>query len=75
MKIKKKHLEKNEFIKDNRLTLRIQQILKSESFNVFTKEINKNLFLSSNDEKRMNSIDSIETYPYGNRKYLVIEKK
>ena len=50
--------------------LKTQQGLKSERHNVFTEEINK-IALSSNDDKRMQSIDSIETYTYGMRKYLV----
>ena len=39
-----------------------------------TEEINK-IALSSNDDKRMQSIDSIETYAYGTSKGLVIEKE
>ena len=35
--------------------------------NVFTEEINK-IALSSNDDKRMQSIDLIETYTYGEPK-------
>ena len=31
--------------------------------------------LSSNDNKRMQSIDSIKTYAYGMNKYLVRKKK
>ena len=31
--------------------------------------------LSSNDDKRLQSIDSIETYTYGTRKYLVRKKE
>ena len=42
--------------------------------NVFTEEINK-IALNSNDDKRMQSIDSIETYAYGTSKYLANEKK
>ena len=42
--------------------------------NVFTEEINK-VALSSGDDKRMQSIDSIETYAYGIRKVLVSEKE
>ena len=41
---------------------------------VFTEEIQK-IALSSNDDKRMQSIDSIETYAYGTRKDLVSEKE
>ena len=42
--------------------------------NVFTEEINK-IALSSNDDKRMQSIDLIETYAYGMSKVLVSEKE
>ena len=41
--------------------------------NVFTEEINK-IALSLNDDKRMQSIDLIETYAYGTSKDLVNEK-
>ena len=42
--------------------------------NVFTSEINQ-IALSLNDDKRSQSIDSIETYAYGTRKDLVSEKE
>ena len=62
------YLEKNkihidsikEFIKNNKSILKIQQSFKSERRNVFTEEINK-IALSSNDDKRIKSIDLIET--------------
>ena len=38
--------------------------------NVFTEETNK-IALSSNDDKRMQSIDSIETYPHGMSKDII----
>ena len=63
-----------EFIKNNKSILKIQQRFKSEKHNVFTEEI-KNIALSSNDEKRMQSIDSIETYAYETTKDLVSEKE
>ena len=53
--------------------LKTQQGLKSERHNVFTEEINK-IALSSNDDKRMQSIDLIETYAYKQLKILVSEK-
>ena len=56
--LKKDH---KEFIKNNRLILKIEQSFKSERHNVFTEEINK-IVLSSNDDKRMQSIVSVETY-------------
>ena len=43
--------------------LKIQQRIKSERHNVFTEEINE-IVLGSNDDKRMQSIDLIETYAY-----------
>ena len=42
--------------------------------NVITEEIDK-ITLSSNDDKRMQSAESIETYIYGTSKDLVIEKE
>ena len=56
-----------EFITNNKLILKTQQRFKSERQNVFTEEINK-IALSSDDDKRMQSIDSIETYAYGMNK-------
>ena len=69
--IKENH---KEFIKNNKSILKIQQKFKSERHNVFTEEINK-IALSSNDDKRMQSIDLIETYAYGTRKDLVNDKE
>ena len=43
-------------------------------YNVFTEEINK-IALRSNDEKRMQSIDSIKTYAYVTSKDRVSEKE
>ena len=63
-----------EFIKNNDLILRIQQRFKSERHNVFTKVINK-IPLSSNHDKRMQSIDSIERYAYVKSKVQYVRKK
>ena len=41
---------------------------------MFSEEINK-IALCSNDEKRMQSVDSIETYPYGTSKDLLSQKR
>ena len=54
--------------------LKTQKRLKNERHNVFTDEINM-IALSSNIDKRMQSIDSIETYAYGLSKELVSEKE
>ena len=69
--LKKNH---KQFIKSNKSILKTQQRFKGERHNVFTEEINK-IALSSNDDKRMQSIDSIETYAYGTSKYLVSDKE
>ena len=65
--IKENH---KEFIRNNTSILKIQQRFKSERHNVFTEETIK-IALSSNDDKRMQSTDSIETYAYGTSKDLV----
>ena len=68
---KRKH---KKFIRNNKLILKTQQKFKTEIHNVFTEKINK-IALSSNDDKRRQSIDSIETYGYGTSKDLVSEKE
>ena len=56
------------------MILQTQQIFESESHNVFTEEVDM-FALNSNDDKRMQSIDSLETYANGTRKDLVSEKE
>ena len=68
---KKNH---KEFIKNNEIILKTQQRFKSEKHNIFTEEINT-IALSSNDDKRMQSIDSIETHAYGTNRDLVSENQ
>ena len=63
-----------EFLKNNKLMLKTQQRFKSEKHNVFTEVVNK-VALSSNDDKRMRSVDSIETYACGTIKYLICRKE
>ena len=57
-------------IRNNKSILKTQQRLKSRRHNVFTEEIDK-IALSSNDDKRIQSIDSIETYACGTSKDVV----
>ena len=52
--------DKEEFIK-NRMKLKTQKRFKSERHNVFTEEIRK-IALNSNDDKRIQSIDSVDTH-------------
>ena len=63
-----------EFIKNKKLTLKTQPIFKNEKHNIFTEEINK-ISLSSNEDKRIQSIYSIENYAYGMNKNLVCKKE
>ena len=63
----------------NRRMLKTRHSFKSEGHNVFTEEINK-MTLSSNDDKKIQSINSIETYIYiyiymGQAKILYVRKK
>ena len=60
--------------KNNQLIFKTQQRFKSESHNVSTAEIDM-ISLSSNEDKRMHSVDSIETFEYGTSKDLVSEKE
>ena len=69
--LKKDH---EEFIKNNKLTLKTQQRFKSENHNVFTEEINK-IALNSNDDKRIQSIDSTETPACETKINLISEKE
>ena len=54
--------------------LKIQQRFNSERHSVFTEENNK-IALNLNDDKRIQSNDSIETYAYGASKDLVSKKE
>ena len=51
----------------NKAILKTQQRFKSERHNVFTEVINK-IALSTNDDKRILAIDSMETYRCGTNK-------
>ena len=56
-------------MRNNKSILKTQEGFKSERHNVFTEEITK-IALSSNDDKKMQSIDLIETHAYGTSKDL-----
>ena len=62
------------FIKNNKLILRSQQRFGNEKHNVFNEEINK-ITLNACNNKRIQSIDSIETYKCGRSKGLVCKKE
>lgn len=63
-----------DFIINGRLILRLQQRLKSARHKTFTKKINK-IAESSNDDKTIQSIYSIESYAYGMKKDVIHQKE
>ena len=58
----------HEFISNNKLILKLQERFRSE------KQVNK-VELSANDGKRIQSIDSIETYTYETNKEMIHRNK
>ena len=63
-----------EFLKNSRIILRLQLRFKSEKYNVYTTEINK-ITLSANDDKKIQLLDSIETYAYGTNKNILLKNE
>ena len=63
-----------ELIKNIKLILKTQERSRIEKHNIYTEEINE-IALSSNDDKTIQSIDSIETYAHGTSKDLVYKKE
>ena len=63
-----------EFVENNKLILKTQLRFKNERHNVLTEEINK-IALSSNDDKRIQSIISIKTYGYKTSKDRICKKE
>ena len=63
-----------QFIKNNKSIFKSQQMFKCERHNVFTEEINK-IALISNDNKRMELIDLIQTHAYRASKDLLSNKE
>ena len=66
--------DQRQFVEKNKLILKTQQIFKSERLNVFTEEVNK-IALGLNNNKRIQSVDSIETYAHGMSKDLICKKE
>ena len=61
-------------MRNNKLILKSRQRFRSEKHNIFTEEVSKSAW-SANDDKKIQSIDSIETYAYGTIKDLVYKKE
>ena len=63
--IKRKLMSENfkDCLLNGKVILKSQQRLKSDHHKVYTEEVNK-IALSSKDDKRLQTFNSIETYPY-----------
>ena len=59
---------------NNKTVYRSQERFKSYNYDVYTEEVNK-IALSSNDDKRLQTFDGTETYPYGTNAFKVCESK
>ena len=61
------YLENDKIDAENRITLKLQQRFRSKKHTVFTENINR-IGLSADNDKRIQSMDSIKTYTYGTSK-------
>ena len=54
--------------------MRSQLRFKSDHYNVYTEEVNK-IAINSNDDRRLQTLDGITTYPYGTNAFKVCESE
>ena len=59
---------------NNKTIYRSQERFKSYNQDVYTEEVNK-IALSSNGDKRIQTSDGIETYPYGTNAFKLCESE
>ena len=57
---------------NNETVYRLQEIFRSYNHDVYAEEVN-NIALSINDDKRIQTFDGIEIYPYGINAFKVCE--
>ena len=55
------------------MTLKLQQGFRTEKNNIITEDVNK-IALRTNDDRKIESIDSTETYAYGMSKTQYVKK-
>ena len=65
-----KFIDYEDCILNNKIILKSQQRFESDHHNVYTEQINK-IALSRNDDKRLQTLDSILTYPYETNAFKV----
>ena len=75
-KIKRRLMVKNckNSLFNNEIILKSQQRFTSDCHEMYTEEVNK-VYLSSNDDKRLQTFDKITTYPYGKKAFKVCESE
>ena len=59
---------------NDKIIQKSQRVLKRDYHNMYTEEVNK-IALRSNDDKRWQTFDRTETYPYGANPYIVCESE
>ena len=59
---------------NSKTVYRSKHRFKSYNHDVYTEDVNK-IALSANDDKRLQTYDKIETYPYGTNAFKVCESK
>ena len=59
---------------NNEVVIKSQHRFRSDHHKVYTEEVNK-IALSSNDDKRIQTVDRITTYPYGTNAFKVCENE
>ena len=62
------------FLFNDKIILKSEQRFKRDDHKVYTEEVNKTA-LSSDDDKRLQTFDKIETYPYGTPAVKVCESE
>ena len=74
--IKRKTMIENytDCLLNDKIILKSPQRFKSNHHKVYTEEVNK-IALSSNDDKRLQTFNVFETYPYGTNVFKVCESK
>ena len=59
---------------NDKIILKLQQRFKSDHHKVYKEEVNK-IALSSDNDKRLQTFDGIETYPHGKNAFKVRESQ
>ena len=59
---------------NNKIILKSQQKYKSDHHRIYTEQVNK-IALSSNDDKKLQTIDKISTYPYVTNTFKVCKSE